>query len=421
MVDLESESITSQEEEEPEFSANFAVYNGDEFVFTMPYINGKKDAWWNNMKVLWRYGLAPIYTQRLMKATVAKFLSMYTPPIFPFSDLTETAIDVGLLEATGVTGEQFMNINGIKSKWNTELVQASTRVNYGQNLGLIHGLETMVCMAAEGAIAIKGGNWRIFSGMIARAEATLKLKTAVKGLIKDKAGKWTVATEAGDSYKGFDDVVLATQYQFADLLVSPELEQKPDSIPFVTLHVTLFASPYKPSSAFFNLEHGHPVPEAVLTTLTEAEQADEKITNGEGKHAVGKSGFFSISTLKKVARPNADGTTSPQYIYKVFSPLPFTDDRLAALLGVEKVNDKTVTWVYRKEWKSYPFEYPRVTFEKIKLAEGLWYTSGIESFISTMETSSLMGSNVAALVVKKWLGLGDEAKGGQTERVKADL
>ena len=36
----------------------------------------------------------------------------------------------------------------------------------------------------------------------------------------------------------------------------------------------------------------------------------------------------------------------------------------------------------------------------------MWYTSGIESFISTMETSSLMGMNVARLVVDRWNGKG---------------
>ena len=32
----------------------------------------------------------------------------------------------------------------------------------------------------------------------------------------------------------------------------------------------------------------------------------------------------------------------------------------------------------------------------------MWYTSGIESFISTMETSSLMGMNVARLIADGW-------------------
>ena len=45
-----------------------------------------------------------------------------------------------------------------------------------------------------------------------------------------------------------------------------------------------------------------------------------------------------------------------------------------------------------------------MTFEDVQLdKEGkVWYTSGIESFISTMETSSLMGMNVARLVADGW-------------------
>jgi len=291
---MESMRLGKQDKDDREFSADFAVYNGDEFVFTMPYIDNKKDAWWNNLKVLWRYGMAPIYTQRLMKSTVSKFLSFYAPPVFPFEDLTETVMNTGLLGATGVTGQQFLNANGIKSKWNTEIIQASTRVNYGQNLGLIHGLETMVCMAAEGAIAIKGGNWRIFAGMIGRSESTLKLSTTVNNISKDKSGKWRLTTEDGPVSGKFDDVILAAPFQFANISITPELEKNPDTIPYVTLHVTLFASPHRPASEFFGRQAGELVPESILTTLTEEEQEDDKITGGEGKNAVGKSGFFSV-------------------------------------------------------------------------------------------------------------------------------
>jgi prenylcysteine oxidase/farnesylcysteine lyase len=58
-----------------------------------------------------------------------------------------------------------------------------------------------------------------------------------------------------------------------------------------------------------------------------------------------------------------------------------------------------ISWYYPHVWHSYPYEYPRVTFEEIELARGFYYTSGIESFISTMETSALMGMNVAQLIV----------------------
>ena len=58
-----------------------------------------------------------------------------------------------------------------------------------------------------------------------------------------------------------------------------------------------------------------------------------------------------------------------------------------------------ISWHYPYVWNSYPYELPRVTFEDPELARGFYYTSGIESFISTMETSALMGKNVAQLIV----------------------
>lgn len=62
-----------------------------------------------------------------------------------------------------------------------------------------------------------------------------------------------------------------------------------------------------------------------------------------------------------------------------------------------------ISWYYPHVWHSYPYEYPRVTFEETELARGLYYTSGIESFISTMETSALMGMNVAQLIIDDYL------------------
>jgi prenylcysteine oxidase/farnesylcysteine lyase len=55
------------------------------------------------------------------------------------------------------------------------------------------------------------------------------------------------------------------------------------------------------------------------------------------------------------------------------------------------------------------------------LAPNLWYTGGIESFISTMETSALMGKNVASLISQSW----EDQKGsdgqGTTRQEKTEL
>jgi hypothetical protein len=73
--------------------------------------------------------------------------------------------------------------------------------------------------------------------------------------------------------------------------------------------------------------------------------------------------------------------------------------------SLTKEPKQAITWYYPHVFHSYPYEYPRITFEDPELSEGLYYTSGIESFISTMETSSLMGMNVAQLLVDDFTGL----------------
>ncbi len=84
---------------------------------------------------------------------------------------------------------------------------------------------------------------------------------------------------------------------------------------------------------------------------------------------------------------------------------PAQEHRDPADEGIEEISKDDISWLHEKTWHAYPYLYPRVTFEEIRLAERLYYTSGIESFISTMETSSLMGMNVARLLVDD---LGDE-------------
>lgn len=114
------------------------IYNGQEWVF-----RGSDSGWWDVAKMLWKYGTAPIRTQRLMKSTVGPFLKMYEEPNFPFRDLSQTVYDLGLTEATGLTGSQYLKENRIdtsEGSFATDIVQASTRVNYAQNIDNIHGL-----------------------------------------------------------------------------------------------------------------------------------------------------------------------------------------------------------------------------------------------------------------------------------------
>lgn len=269
----------------------------------------------------------------------------------------------------------------------------------------------MVCMATSGAMQIDGGNWRIFASMLKSSSSiTTHLNTQVSQISRQDDGTYHLSSN--DSISTFDEVILAAPLQFTNLTISPVPEHTPDAIPYVKLHVTLFASPFQLDPSAFNLAPGESVPQYILTTLP----TSEKPSDGNP----GSPGFYSISmhytSLNRRASPPRQ-----EFIYKIFSVEPITSTFLSHVLG-QRVSDSeadgedvngAVSWVYRKIWHSYPREYPRVTFEEIQLdgEDGsLWYTSGIESFISTMETSALSGKNVAKLIANKWQNSDASAK-----------
>ncbi|KAL5114390.1 hypothetical protein ACEQ8H_007739 [Pleosporales sp. CAS-2024a] len=388
---------------------DLGVWNGEEFVL----ITRSEDGWWDKARLLWRYGTAPLRTNRLMKSAVGKFLTMYDEPVFPWKSLSEVVEKVGLLEATGVTGAQYLKENGIGEAFGREVIQASTRVNYAANLAYIHGLETMVCMATNGAMQIEGGNWQIFASMLNASMANLYLNTTVASISKRQDSTYQLTLNDGQN-STFDEVILAAPLQYTDLVIDPAPKHTPDEIPYTKLYTTLFASPHRLDPIAFNMPPSSSVPQFVLTTLPPTETpADDN---------AGSPGYFSIS----IHNQGVNIFSTPprlEYVYKIFSPTRVTPDLLSHILGHKVGQDETdhgnvngtVSWIYHKLWYSYPREYPRVTFEEISLDDGLWYTSGIESFISTMETSALSGKNVARLVSDRWVG---EKQEGEKKKKK---
>jgi prenylcysteine oxidase/farnesylcysteine lyase len=223
------------------------IWDGKTFIFTQQNERG----WWDTAKLFYRYGLSPVRTLNLMKATIGKFLKMYEEPVFPFASLTQAAQDVGLLAATSATGEAFLRENSISSLFGREIIQASTRVNYAQNLDNFHGLETMVCMAANGAMSVEGGNWQIFANMVASAKASVQLETEVTEIEKAKDGKGYDLTSKSltpnliTATLLFDEVILASPLQYSNIDTSSlSFRHQPDDLPYVKLHVTLFTSPH---------------------------------------------------------------------------------------------------------------------------------------------------------------------------------
>ncbi|KAH0538044.1 hypothetical protein FGG08_005356 [Glutinoglossum americanum] len=297
--------LTTGEAHKPrsaEAPERLGVWNGREFVF---YIVGRRP-------LLVECSWTPIRTHNLIKSIVGSFLKTYEEPYFPFRSLSQAAYDLGLTNITSETGERFLEANKIKPLFSTELIQASTRVNFAQNLPFIHGLETMVCMATEGTVSVKGGNWQIFDGMIKASGAAVMLSTAVKQIRETDFGTYVVSPEEKSSPSPqeheYDVVILAAPLQDSSITLTPLPPHIPDKIPYVKLHITLLTSPHHLSPAAFNLPPDALVPSAILTL-----GPDETPRNRE--KSAGHAGFFSTSTPRRVTSPSSH---RDEYLCKTF-------------------------------------------------------------------------------------------------------
>lgn len=189
----------------------------------------------------------------------------------------------------------------------------------------------MVCMAIEGAMQIEGGNWQIFDHMVKVSNATALLNTSVSSITKSK-GHYNVLTSTTNTTghistntEPYGTVILAAPLQYSNITIEKALlKTTPDSIPYVTLHVTLFTSTKTLNPVFFGIAPGGAMPNTILTTLPPG--ADSPPTQEEG---VGPAGFYSISTLREVINPS---TMEKEYLYKIFSPKAITSTFLSSLL-----------------------------------------------------------------------------------------
>ncbi|KAM0357364.1 hypothetical protein ACHAP4_006171 [Fusarium culmorum] len=384
--------------------------------------------------MFWRYGLSPYRVKKLVDSMIGEFLKLYEDPYFPFKSLSQRAEQLGLNRFTSLTGEQVLKNANIDPRFAREILQVATRVNYASNLAYIHGLETLVSLATDNAMSVETGNWRIFDEMIMDSGAAVYRNVTVASIEKSKtktqssssSSKYIVTTanahskdDTAENYGvEFDDVVIANPWQFSNIKAGEGvLDRVIDEIPYTKLHVTLFTSSLELNPELFGMKPGSKAPATVYTTLAEGDEA------GQGADGVGRTGFYSISTLKYVTNPK---TGQRERVYKIFSPKAVTAEFLTRILGTEipepvvfgKEQNEHISWYYPHSFYAYPIELPRVTFEDPVIGKGVYYTSGIESFISCMETSAFMGRNVARLVVDNFAGISrpDEPLGAGNEK-----
>uniref|UniRef100_A0A8H7NIV3 Prenylcysteine lyase domain-containing protein n=1 Tax=Bionectria ochroleuca TaxID=29856 RepID=A0A8H7NIV3_BIOOC len=350
-----------------------AIWDGKTFVYQS--ISGQS-WWWDAAKMFWKYGTSPYYAIKMVNRVVGSFLKLYEKPYFPFRSLTQRVYELELASITSITGEQLLRQNKINPDFSRDIIQAATRVNYASNLAYIHGLETMVSFATDGAVQILGGNWQIFDNMIQSSKASVYKDTAVTSislspLHEASAPKYQLSTkdissEQAEEYPvNFDKVIIASPWQFSNISAQEGvIRHSIDTIPYTKLHVTLFTSPFSLRPGFFGLEPGSKAPSTVYTTLG----ADEE--PHKGAEGVGRTGFYSISTLRTVINPK---TAKIEYLYKIFSAEAVSASFLSDILGAKvpetftTVHEETetkdagvdvISWYYPHWFYSYPIELP---------------------------------------------------------------
>ncbi|KAG1825546.1 Prenylcysteine lyase-domain-containing protein [Suillus subaureus] len=357
--------------------SNTGIWDGQNFVLVMESGSYLK-SWWATLKVLWRYGYtAPTRTKAIVQSVIDRFLGFYTPESPRWDDISVFSERFQWVSMTNQTASDFLEGNGVAPLFARELVEAATRVNYGQNVDKIHALGGAASMAASGASGVVTGNFRIFEQFLENSTANVFLNTNVKE-IKRKSGTslWTVYTSAGSQiYQG---VILAAPFHQTDIILPSDLAELIPPQPYVNLHVTLLTTRSEhPRPEYFGLTSNAQVPPTILTTY-------------EGARAGG---------VRKVDGAAGDAVTDPESTVKIFSEDRVTDEWLETVFG-------NVSWVYRKLWQAYPVLPPTSEFPPVKLDQGFYYVNAFEPFISTMETETLASRNVVDLLLHEEFGTG---------------
>lgn len=256
-------------------------------------------------------------------------------------------------------------------------------------------------MAAAGASAVEGGNWRIFESMLSESKASVHLDTQVRDIVPilSDPPKFRLITNSSAAVDDtdFDAVFLATPWHdkitHATASLDAHLAKPMARVQYVRLFVTLFSTS-RPSAlpSFFGLPEGTEIPSTVLTT---------GYTSRHSAAPYPPPSFHSISW---------HGETAPgsgEHVVKVFSLTEFPDHLIRAVIGEEP------GWIYRKRWESYPYLVPRSEYPPVEPLKGLQYLAALEPWISTMETQTLSAREAVARTVEDWWNLGyGDCKGG---------
>ncbi|KAG9063958.1 hypothetical protein KI688_004072 [Linnemannia hyalina] len=399
-----------------------AIWDGDKFLFT-------ESSWkfWSILKGLARWGLTPIKLNRLLKTTLDNLLSFYTSPE-SYTSIHEFSTAHNIHTEASMLTNEYLESHGISKQYAQEVVEVATRVNYGSNLDDIHALGALVTMAANDAQQIEGGNFQIFEGMVAKSGAEVRLGTKIARVrrleprYEGEEPQFEVTTSTGQK-QIFDYIVLAAPIESTNIHFDISLPPQP-KVDYRTIHATFVRGHVNPSYFY---------------TSTSPARSSTPSTKDFPTHILSTNSRAEFTSLSIQAR-----LSNGETITKIFSPEVLSKDLLDRLYSNR-------TWVKHKEWKAYPklrpislveeedsaepevvvgegesasSEQKQAVFEKharkqheqdaqkkaveawgqVEVVPGVFYVNSFEPLISTMETETISGKNIARLLRDRIVG-----------------
>ena len=324
------------------------------------------------------------------------FLYLSEEPRGSFSSLVVSA-----------SAASFFESKGINTTLVNEIIRAESRYRYARDLDQVNLLSSLLALRLSADVEICQGNQQLPNRMLKIAGAHVHLNHCVFCITAGDQRRWRIHAVYSDDqaeaqpsmFEAEFDIIILTA-PFASSAIDMDL---PMSIPisatevrpYVERHVTFFSTLHRLTPKYFNQTTNTTIPENILTAPTQ-------VVSGENDD------IFSITVSDRVLPPdtihNEDGL---EYVYKIISSKPTSDDEIARLLGhnldssatnkseEQSIYDLGVTWLHRQAWPhAYPqFDPKQPILDNIQIAPDLYYTAASQDVLSTMEMGCRTGNN----------------------------
>ncbi|KAK6617216.1 hypothetical protein RUM44_005547 [Polyplax serrata] len=358
----------------------FGLYDGKQFIFAES--DWQIKTLWN---VIYRYGFGFWKLKNEIDDMLNKFDRIYDlqnlGEAFDTVEALLAAIDPKFVDYLNVSTKHGFEKDGISNMIINEIIMATIRANYGQNVNIPKMVGSVSIAGAFGDLwAVKGGNFKIPQYLLKESRANLILRTVsvVKRLGSEEI---QISSKTSDSaleeIETYDIVVVAAP-QTSDAQHLIEFKDFREKIKFHGRYHTTVCTLVEGNLAEEYFPKQNPQIDEILTVKDEI--------------------FFnSIGRITPVDySPN--GETNKSNVWKVFTQKRMKNKDISLLFS--DVSNK-----YEKKWLAYPHYESQVPLKNNSfiLATNLYHINAIEWVASAMEMSVIGAKNVALLIYKNLL------------------